>query len=437
LNYIPDPLSLDYYGCSDIGMVRIENQDSLGKFPKDNLDLYTGKGQLFIVADGMGGHAGGRLASTTAVETMISYFGQSFDAVPETLISESISEANRAIYEKAKESAEYKKMGTTCVVLLLKENLAAIGHVGDSRIYLIENGKIEQLTTDHTQVQEMLKRGILTPEEAAKHPARSVLARALGVDPGVESDVRGGIPLRSGQIFILCTDGLSKVTGDEILEISSTKKPKEACDKLIALANERGGKDNVTVQIIKIGSLNEVKTEVKEKKKSHYMVYLFLIIIAAAILLFGGDIIKLFMNSKEESVKPVDKPRHETINIQDTDKNAGLISKADELLKRGRYDGALEIYKSILKDEPMHLSALNGVNRIITLYTKRGDILKDNSNYKDALIYYYKVEELQPGNKKVLDNIILCRNQLKYNSVGPDSSVIKDSTNEISSQLNP
>jgi serine/threonine protein phosphatase PrpC len=424
LNNSPGLLSLDYYGCSDIGMVRIENQDSLGKYPPDNFDLYTERGHLFIVADGMGGHAGGRLASSTAVDIITDVFRRSYSTDMEQLISKALSSANQAIYQKAQDSIDYKKMGTTCVVLVLNNDKASIGNVGDSRIYKIESGNIEQLTTDHTQVQEMMKRGILTPEEAEKHPSRSILARALGVDPEVESDVLGGIELKPGQIFILCTDGLSKVTSEEILRISTENNPKDACDKLIGLANERGGKDNVTVQIIKISSTIPAIEKTVPKKKSHFTFFLFLIILAAALFLFSKEISDLIKGENNEIIQQENVPVPEVLTVQQDDKFAAKVQQAEALMKKGRLEGALDIYKSILTDEPMHLTALNGTNEIIAIYLSKADALKGQNNFKGALSYYVKINELQPGNKKISDNIILCENQMKY-SGNSDSSFSK------------
>ncbi|HSL90116.1 MAG TPA: protein phosphatase 2C domain-containing protein, partial [Ignavibacteriaceae bacterium] len=154
-------LYLEYSGLSDIGMVRTENQDSYGKFPENDLDLYTERGQLFIVADGMGGHTGGKQASNIAVETVCNSYAKSGHFNLADALRAAIIEANTNIHQAAGKSTELSRMGTTCTTLLLQEDKGIIGHVGDSRVYRIEDGKIEQLTEDHTQVQAMLKEGVL------------------------------------------------------------------------------------------------------------------------------------------------------------------------------------------------------------------------------------------------------------------------------------
>ena len=143
-------------------------------------------------------------------------------------------------------------MGTTCTALVMKGNRACIAHVGDSRVYRINRRKIEQLTSDHSKVAELMREGVLTEKQAKTHPQRSILSRALGVGESVEVDIIDDITLRSGDFFLLCTDGLAKVTDDEIESIVLSNSVQDACEKLINVAIDRGGDDNVTVQMIRI-----------------------------------------------------------------------------------------------------------------------------------------------------------------------------------------
>ncbi|MGA9295761.1 MAG: protein phosphatase 2C domain-containing protein, partial [Ignavibacteriaceae bacterium] len=199
-----EKLTFSYYGSSDIGLVRVENQDSMGKFPPNDFNLYTEKGQLFIVADGMGGHAGGKEASRLAVDTIRDvYFSGSSDL--SASLKEAVEKANYNIFKKSEDLKQFRGMGTTCTVLVLKEDKGLIAHVGDSRIYLIENntsGKIVQLTEDHTKVHEMVKEGILTEKEAEAYPSKSVLSRALGVDQKVNADYKN-IAIKNGQSYVM------------------------------------------------------------------------------------------------------------------------------------------------------------------------------------------------------------------------------------------
>ena len=197
---MPSPvkkLNIIFAAKSDIGLVRTENQDSFGKFPEENTNLYSPKGQLFIVADGMGGHKGGKEASTIAVRVVKEeYFSSPYEE--SVALRGAIDKANNTIYNESGDKSDFGRMGTTCSALVLIEDKGIIGHVGDSRIYRIENRTIEQLTNDHTKVQEMLREGILTPEEAKNYPSKSVLARALGVDENVKIDIIEDLQLKSG-----------------------------------------------------------------------------------------------------------------------------------------------------------------------------------------------------------------------------------------------
>lgn len=249
-----EKLFIEYAGSSDIGLVRTENQDSYGIFTSSGLNLDSERGHLFVVADGMGGHVGGKEASSLAVSTINEIYANSISSNSTSLVKEAIETANKKIFVSSKESEIYNRMGTTCSVFFLKNNLGSIGHVGDSRIYKVENDTVEQLTTDHTKVNELLKEGIITKQEAVDYPAKSILSRALGVNEKVKIDYLENIRLKEGQIYILCTDGLSNVSENEFMETVISSEPKDACDKLISLANQRGGKDNATVLVIKIVS---------------------------------------------------------------------------------------------------------------------------------------------------------------------------------------
>ena len=245
-------LCIHYSAASDTGLVRTENQDSFGKFPINSDDLYQAKGLLFIVADGMGGHAGGKEASTVAVEIVSrEYFSFNSDIALNAILS-AFKAANTKIYQSDSNALHFQKKGTTCSALILENSRAYVAHVGDSRVYKIENGKIFQLTNDHTEVSEMYRKGILSKDEAKIHPGKSVLVRALGIEPDIEVDLKENIKLNDGDCFVLCSDGLAKVSPDEIKDIVKSFSPDISCKKLISLANERGGKDNVTVQIIKV-----------------------------------------------------------------------------------------------------------------------------------------------------------------------------------------
>ena len=244
-------------GKTDQGLVRANNEDSF------YLDEKLG---LLVVADGMGGHASGEIASKLAVNVIRDYFQG-----PQKLIGNcnpaysdatnklgcAIRLANQAIYEAAQSSPQLKGMGTTIVAVLLTGNKLSIAHIGDSRAYLIRAGNIDQLTDDHSMVNEQVKRDIITKEEAAKSKMRNVLTKALGISADMEADL-DELTIFGDDILFLCSDGLNTMlSDDDMLEIVSIAgNSNAACDSLINAANEKGGKDNITVVI---GYINKKK----------------------------------------------------------------------------------------------------------------------------------------------------------------------------------
>jgi serine/threonine protein phosphatase PrpC len=239
---------------SHVGMVRSDNQDFLGKFPDESLDVSAPKGLLFIVADGMGGHKAGKEASKMAVDAVSkSYFADGTPAEITDALSTAFRSANHAIYSHSMSNPRYSGMGTTCTALVIQDDYAYIGHIGDSRVYQISKKKIVQLTKDHSKVAEMQRRGIITREEAKTHPERSHLYRALGTKAEAEIDVISQIPIGKNEYFVMCTDGLfNNVEDHEIHEIVLSQPPERACKALVELANVRGGQDNITIQIIHV-----------------------------------------------------------------------------------------------------------------------------------------------------------------------------------------
>lgn len=415
-----EKLTFSYYGSSDIGMIRVENQDSLGKFPPNDFNLYTERGQLFIVADGMGGHVGGKEASNMAVDTISDvYFSGSSDLL--TSLKEAIEKANYKIFKKSEDSKELRGMGTTCTVLVLKNDKGVIAHVGDSRIYLIENNsskKIVQLTEDHTKVHEMVKEGILTEKEAESYPSKSVLSRALGVEQKVNVDFKN-IAIKKGQSYVMCSDGLSGVSKEEILQIVTTNSAEESCSKLINLANDRGGKDNVTVIVINIGTnkfSNQISPVSVPRNKKKYLLPIFLIIffslIIAAGIKYQNYILDLFNSSKVEKITK-DEPVTRQDNIKKkTDSFNSLLEQADKLYADEKFDDALVIYKRILSSEPMHLGALQGINNIAASYISKAEKYKNENKLAEALKFYRKALNIQPGNKRVEKLINDCEAKL-------------------------
>ncbi|MFQ5730182.1 MAG: Stp1/IreP family PP2C-type Ser/Thr phosphatase [Waddliaceae bacterium] len=246
-------MSLITAGITDIGCVRRSNEDSIGLF--QDLDLY-------VVADGMGGHAAGEVASKMAVDQIEQFLKdvektESASTVSEkknnqSLLANAIASANQKIYNTSLEDASLNGMGTTVVALLAKPDEVELGFVGDSRVYLYQNNGIQQLTKDHSLVNEYVKRGLLAPEAVATHPQKHVLSRALGTGVEVEVETCKRVPC-PGDIYLLCSDGLSnKLSSTEMESIVMETKGniEEAGRKLVHMAKEKGGEDNISVVLV-------------------------------------------------------------------------------------------------------------------------------------------------------------------------------------------
>ena len=226
------------------------NEDALGHGP-------TRFGYVCIVCDGMGGHAGGREASTLAVETVLQQVESATDGTrPAEALRRALEGANAAVFAMEAPSGEEggPRPGSTAVAILLHGEGTEVAHVGDSRVYLAHEGQIFQLTRDHSVVQLMVDAQVLTPHQAANHPDANKIIRALGLGDTVEVELRSQpVHHAVGDVFILCSDGLCDlVEPHEILEHVTTKSGEEAAKALVALANERGGHDNITVQLVKV-----------------------------------------------------------------------------------------------------------------------------------------------------------------------------------------
>ena len=236
------------YSITDIGKRRSANQDFVyaSDQPVGNLP------NLMIVADGMGGHNACDLASRYTVESMVEYIEQASEKRPIPLISAAIHHANELVIEKSRSDKELEGMGTTVVAATVKDGYLYVANVGDSRLYLIDQ-EIEQITRDHSLVEEMIRVGELQRKDARSHPDRNVITRAIGVRTPVRIDFFD-VKLEEGDKVLLCSDGLTTmVEDDEILHIvRKSSSPKEAAQRLITEANKNGGKDNISVVLAEI-----------------------------------------------------------------------------------------------------------------------------------------------------------------------------------------
>jgi len=237
---------------TDTGLVRSENQD-FGTYttPSEEKDAHA-SGRLLVVADGMGGHRGGATASRLAAETIKAQFLGAETTDIAMALRDSLTRANARIYFEAQANPELRGMGTTTSALAVRGEHAWFAHVGDSRIYLVRNDEIRQLTEDHSLVATMVREGLLTPAEAEVHPRRNVLQRSMGVSDDVEIDIRGPFQLREGDTFILCSDGLHGLVKEPELKEIAKGTIEAAADEFLRRALERGAPDNVTVIVARV-----------------------------------------------------------------------------------------------------------------------------------------------------------------------------------------
>ncbi len=255
------PLAVQAVLRTDVGLVRTENQD-FGAFtsPQEERASHPG-GRLLIVADGMGGHRGGATASRLATETVKAQYLDSETVDVGEALRAALTRANARIFSEAQGNPDLRGMGTTASALVLKNSQAWFAHIGDSRIYRVRGGVIEQLTEDHSLVASMVREGLLTPKEAETHPRRNVLQRSMGVGEEVEIDVRGPFDVLEGDLFILCSDGLhGLVKLEELGEIAALPIQK-AADEYVRRTLERGAPDNVTVIVAKVIRADEMGDE--------------------------------------------------------------------------------------------------------------------------------------------------------------------------------
>ena len=238
---------LKTFSITNIGRRRNLNQD----YVYTSEQPVGGLPNLFIVADGMGGHNAGDYASKVTVETIVEKVGASLETEKTRILDEAIQAANKLIREKANESADLEGMGTTVVAATCEGDRLCVANVGDSRLYVAGRGEIRQITRDHSWVEEMVRRGGLGREEARNHPDKNIITRAVGADDSVKVDFFS-VQLKENDMILMCTDGLTNMLEDEEIRmiLDGARDIVEKAQALVAAANDRGGRDNISVVLI-------------------------------------------------------------------------------------------------------------------------------------------------------------------------------------------
>ena len=240
---------------TDVGCQRQNNEDRYAYWEPEDDALFLRLGRVAAVADGMGGHEGGQIASRIAVEAVIEIYSGAGESNPQQRLLEAFREAHRRIQQQAREHPDLHGMGTTCTAFALVGEYLYFAHVGDSHLYLLRAGNLRLLTRDHSLVARLVETGMIRTEEAENHPQKHVLTAALGVADEIEPDFPAEpLLLEKSDILLVCTDGLwGQMTELELKEVMATQPPADACRALVQLARDRGGPDNITLQIARVG----------------------------------------------------------------------------------------------------------------------------------------------------------------------------------------
>jgi PPM family protein phosphatase len=242
-------LTLETAGLTHTGRVREQNEDCLGDHAAAYAPRLASHGQVFAVADGMGGHERGEFASQLAIDTLFEVYYRS-EPDPPLALRDAVLAANNAVFLQAQ--AHRVTMGTTLAVAIVHERMLIVANVGDSRVYRVRDGQIRQLTQDHSLLAEQVRRGLISLEEARESRLQNVITRCIGNRPRVEVDISES-PLRPGDVVVLCTDGLHGLVGGDELAAAVAEAPlTAAAEALIALANDRGGPDNITCLLVRV-----------------------------------------------------------------------------------------------------------------------------------------------------------------------------------------
>jgi len=249
-------MDIHFFARSDVGRVRSANEDY---FLNEKIADHE---YVFIVADGMGGHQAGDVASSLAAETFVENYKilRKKNFTIANSIEVALKKANQVILKKAAADPNKRGMGTTFSALVISDRKASLVHIGDSRIYMIRKNKIRKLTVDHTFVEKLVEDGRISPDEARDHPQKNVLYMSLGAREGFVPQILGDMDVEDGDVFVMCSDGLSNMVADDyIKEYALSYFPEDAANELITMANANGGTDNITVQIVRVGSLESIE----------------------------------------------------------------------------------------------------------------------------------------------------------------------------------
>lgn len=309
-----------FINLTDKGVERAKNEDYLAYFDTFN-------GHVFVVCDGMGGHLGGEIASETAVEAIGVFFNEQYYKNPFEAVENAIVFANQKVYTRARQNTECFNMGTTIVLALIRDDRVYYGHAGDSRLYVLSENRLQQLTKDHSYVNQLIDQKLISAKEAESHPRRNEITRALGLAENVEAEVTSAAFLpNENDILLLCSDGLNNMLSDRHIQriLLADKSIEEKASLLIDTANNNGGIDNISVQLIRFYNIDRQYTpqKINNFRKSILIKYLFVKKAQYVLVAFLVLALALFLLMRKG-------------DKTDTDKHGLFISKGHTTTKTG------------------------------------------------------------------------------------------------------
>ncbi len=384
-------------GQTDVGRKRAANEDNMG-------NAITINGLVSVVCDGMGGHVGGATASKIAVNTILDNLNTNYYDDPRIAIGESIDIANKAILSEANAHPELSGMGSTCVLLIVRNGKVYIGHVGDSRIYLIRSKKIVQLTKDHSYVQMLVDRGEITREQAERHPRKNEITNALGIPNMTPATVADdAIIPEAGDCFLLCSDGLSgMVPNDVINKVVSRQSEMNAQDRvnrLVALANENGGVDNITAQMVEFPVAPGVI-----KPEKNFPIWLKILITSLLVAALGFGAYMLFKEKTPDDSQPEGETEVE-VQPEDSGKQIATSVTLPNVIPFGKNGELVTIVFSenlvIFKHNEEQISSENDALNASTLTVKSPNIDVSYKSLQSSSVIL-KFTDKSPGDKVLI-----------------------------------
>lgn len=428
--------------------LRVANITDIGRNPsrtknEDAFGHYEGEfGNLFLICDGMGGHVAGEIASRIAVESVRQYFETNYiPGAEEDTIRQSVEFAQNKILEATRHDPSLSGMGTTLVLLLIKGTQFWQAHSGDSRLYLSRGGSLNQLTKDHSEVQDLVERGVITKEQAASHPLRNMVTKSLG-HTNYEPELSGPHRVQQDDVFLLCSDGLTVYLNDEEILHQMEEEPSIACRNLVDQANARGGSDNITIQIAQVQqcspfSLSEQVSLPRKKKFSPNLG-----ILATFILFLGATIWYSLSMTKIPSKAPMQK-ESEAVATEEGTPSAEQIPISPELERR--IDNRLvvreplETYQDFfdtVRDDPRQARQLkfmlNPQGRQMVYVIPGQTIYLAYGQLQDNAVYAMKADEIQA---LIALALVASESGSALNEENWETGLFTESTEPVSDQM--